>query len=112
MKRKVDYFQEAVNLYSNIEINDAGLTDIISFIHMDLTVEEIREYLKFIKVGTFGLKLKEISDLKKQRPEMSWKMMAAGMGQELYEWKRLLKLRKELFEVWKRDKPYIPDRDT
>lgn len=108
-KRKADLLVDAKHLYSDTELKHAGIEDSIEYIHEDLTVDEIKEYIHFFKHGDFANKFKEIKHLRSQRPASSWQL--EKLAPDLYEFVEMRRLQKELKKLWKH-KPKIENRDV
>jgi hypothetical protein len=106
----MDYLEDAKTIFSDPEIKEAGITDAIEFLHEDLTVEEIREYIRFGR-AEFGSKLREIKKLRKERPEKAWQMMKSGFGRSLPEYRMLKEMHEQLVIIWKKCRPKISNRD-
>lgn len=108
--KKADLIEKATKLYSNPELTEAGITDALDYIHSDLTVDEIKEYIKFItKESSFSIILGQIEKLRSQRPPNAWKMRA--LEPTLWEYKELDRLHKELKKEWKK-RPKIDNREV
>lgn len=116
-KSKKVLIQECQEILNNPEVLSI-IPDGPEYVHTDLTHDEIENWKNYLKgeiierrlvPSLFNNCLRDILILKTKRPEQSWKMMAAGFGCDLYEWKEYLKLKKELLKIWKKH-PKIKDR--
>lgn len=109
MKRRADQLEDLRKLFSDQEFKEAGINDTLDYVHEDLTVKEIRDYIKFFN-GPLMIVLSKIRKLRQEHPPHVWKNFKA-FNLSNRETRTIKTLQLELIKVWRTDRPRIEDRE-